>query len=259
MENPPDFSQTNVIVLTQPTTFTDEVYGQSYVAASYVKYVEQTGAHCLVIPWDLPWSEMELILKQCQGILLPGGAARIKSKNPYSDRIFDLYTWIKNSNDEGHHFFIWGICLGFEELLIASAGNDYSALDTGFDDYTKLPVTINEKKWKESECFGKMDLDRVKSVFAKPYIVFGHSDGMTPTHFNNHKLLSERMEIIATGTAPNGKEFIAIVQDKKYPFYGVQFHPEKNTFEKKFNAYKNLDRSQETIEVINSLLSTLVT
>jgi gamma-glutamyl hydrolase len=29
----------------------------------------------------------------------------------------------------------------------------------------------------------------------------------------------------------NGSEFISSFEHKKYPFYGVQFHPEKNAFE----------------------------
>ena len=29
----------------------------------------------------------------------------------------------------------------------------------------------------------------------------------------------------------NGTEFVSSFEHRKYPFYGVQFHPEKNTFE----------------------------
>lgn len=29
----------------------------------------------------------------------------------------------------------------------------------------------------------------------------------------------------------NGYEFISTIEDKKYPFYGIQFHPEKNVYE----------------------------
>lgn len=29
----------------------------------------------------------------------------------------------------------------------------------------------------------------------------------------------------------NGLEFISSIEDKNYPFYGVQFHPEKNAYE----------------------------
>jgi anthranilate/para-aminobenzoate synthase component II len=34
----------------------------------------------------------------------------------------------------------------------------------------------------------------------------------------------------------NGTEFISSFEHKNYPFYGVQFHPEKNAFEWKFEA-----------------------
>jgi GMP synthase-like glutamine amidotransferase len=34
----------------------------------------------------------------------------------------------------------------------------------------------------------------------------------------------------------NGTEFISSFEHKKYPFYGVQFHPEKNAFEWKVES-----------------------
>jgi anthranilate/para-aminobenzoate synthase component II len=34
----------------------------------------------------------------------------------------------------------------------------------------------------------------------------------------------------------NGSEFISSFEHKKYPFYGVQFHPEKNAFEWKIES-----------------------
>jgi hypothetical protein len=33
-----------------------------------------------------------------------------------------------------------------------------------------------------------------------------------------------------------GFEFISSIEHKKYPFYGVQFHPEKNAFEWKIES-----------------------
>jgi imidazoleglycerol phosphate synthase glutamine amidotransferase subunit HisH len=47
------------------------------------------------------------------------------------------------------------------------------------------------------------------------------------------KLLSSRLDIVGTSVAGNGKEYVAIVEHKTLPFYGVQFHPEKSQFETK--------------------------
>ena len=66
------------------------------------------------------------------------------------------------------------------------------------------------------------------------------------------------MHIIATSVADNGYEYVAIVQDKKYPFYGTQFHPEKNGFEKRLTRYANLDRSKGTMETTAELFNAMV-
>jgi hypothetical protein len=44
----------------------------------------------------------------------------------------------------------------------------------------------------------------------------------------------------------NGTEFISSFEHKKYPFYGVQFHPEKNAFEWKVES---IPHSAESILV----------
>lgn len=43
----------------------------------------------------------------------------------------------------------------------------------------------------------------------------------------------------------NGLEFISTIENRFYPFYGVQFHPEKNIYEWVRN--KNISHSQNAI------------
>jgi gamma-glutamyl hydrolase len=40
--------------------------------------------------------------------------------------------------------------------------------------------------------------------------------------------MNKYFRVIATNKDENGIKFISIVESKLYPFYGVQFHPEKN-------------------------------
>jgi gamma-glutamyl hydrolase len=44
----------------------------------------------------------------------------------------------------------------------------------------------------------------------------------------------------------NGFEFISTIEHRNYPFYGVQFHPEKNIYEWVRN--KNISHTQNAIE-----------
>ena len=60
--------------------------------------------------------------------------------------------------------------------------------------------------------------------------------------------------MIATATTPQNEKFVASLEAKKYPFYSVQFHPEKNPFEWKIFA----DRSLEAIEVVQIISNRFV-
>jgi len=63
--------------------------------------------------------------------------------------------------------------------------------------------------------------------------------------YNNNRNLSTFWKVITETTSPFNERFVALWEARKYPFYGVQFHPEKNSFEWKINA----DRSYDAIEI----------
>ena len=48
---------------------------------------------------------------------------------------------------------------------------------------------------------------------------------------NNAPLLNENWVVTSTVITPNGYEFVNCVEHVKYPFFGVQFHPEKVPYE----------------------------
>merc|ERR1712037_1035441 len=55
--------------------------------------------------------------------------------------------------------------------------------------------------------------------------------GIAPGVFNADTKLPTFYTPTATGLDRAGKEFIAVIEGKKYPVFGTQFHPEKNSFE----------------------------
>lgn len=48
--------------------------GQSYIAASYIKFLESAGARAVPILYDAPPEEVERIFRSVNGFLIPGGA-----------------------------------------------------------------------------------------------------------------------------------------------------------------------------------------
>lgn len=62
------------------------------------------------------------------------------------------------------------------------------------------------------------------------------------------------------GTSKNlaGQDFVAILEDKNHPFFMVQFHPEKNAWEKRSKTMEYLDRSKKIIEIVDSFVLNLI-
>ena len=43
--------------------------------------------------------------------------------------------------------------------------------------------------------------------------------------------VDQRFDVLASSRDREGREYAIIVESKKYPIFGVQFHPEKSQFE----------------------------
>lgn len=91
-------------------------------------------------------------------------------------------------------------------------------------------------------------------------LLWAHSDGLSLEKYNNSKKLKKNTTIIAIGEEPtNNLKFVGILKYNGYPYYSYQFHPEKNGFERKAGGiYENLDRSPQTVQVLNGLFTKLV-
>ena len=70
----------------------------------------------------------------------------------------------------------------------------------------------------------------MKVIFKKKLIeilFFNHVNGITIDNFKSNQVLNEFFDVLAT---VHNQTTVAAVQGKQFPFYGIQFHPEKNPF-----------------------------
>lgn len=84
---------------------------QSYIAASYVKFVEGAGARAVPLHYDR-WdaATLQKVLASVNGVLLPGGGAEFAGA--YWDALQTIFTYATRANANGIHYPIWGTCLG---------------------------------------------------------------------------------------------------------------------------------------------------
>lgn len=217
-------------ILSQPHDDEENTY---YIAASYVKWLESGGAQSIAIPYDADETLIREIFGQINGVLFPGGSAQL----PSSART--LWQLILESNQRGDYFPVWGTCLGFEFLVMLTAHSDEVMLQTSFNaENISMPLIFpseDDVKRSNGTYSTTSELypnDFMKDVLGNKNITMNnHVRGIDPDHFLSNTNLTDMFHITSTNFDRDGKPFVSSIEGKSFPFYGVQYHPEKNNFE----------------------------
>jgi len=214
-------------ILTQPTDHPLSKFGKSYIAASYIKFIEMAGARAVPIFHTASDEELENTFNSINGILFPGGDSRLAGQLFHAGQL--LFNLTIQANDKGDYFPLQAHCLGFEMLqLIVSKNN--SVLGKYESENISLPLMF-AAQFKNSRLFGSLS-DRLAKIFStEPVTVNNHLYGVGPNEYSDNPSLPQFFDILSTNIDFQNKEFISTIEGKKYPIYGLQWHPEKNPFE----------------------------
>lgn len=233
-------------IISQPKGSKQDEY---VIAASYVKWLEAGGARSIPIPYDAPPSLVEELFGQINGLLLPGGASDVP------ESVWFLLTLaLQESVTRGEAFPVWGTCLGFEYLIQYMSNTSTASspiLSDGFDaENISLPLYDIKQQ-------GLYQHDRMFDIVENFNVTMNnHFKGVHPQRFQSDPLLSQYWYITSTNYDRRGKLFVSTIEPKDpttFPWYGVQYHPEKNAFE--YGSYPGtnipyeaIDHSEEAVE-----------
>ncbi|KAI1889100.1 hypothetical protein AGOR_G00175600 [Albula goreensis] len=200
--------------------------GSSYIAASYVKYLESAGARVVPVKINQTLEEYERLFHSINGVLFPGGGVSIVSSG-YAKAAKIFYELAIKANFNGDYFPIWGTCLGFEALTYLTSGKVLlSATNTSG---IALPLVFTKNSTK-SRMFSKFPVDVLEALASEPITENSHEWSLTVESYNKSEELLNFYSILSTNT--DGKvEFVSTMEAKDLPIYGTQWHPEKNAFE----------------------------
>merc|ERR1711907_866729 len=125
-------------VLTQPI---DD--NTSYIAASYVKFLEAAGARVAPVHFDSSEAELTAVFGSINGLLIPGGGSIFSNTTQLHASGKVLYDLAIAANDKNDTFPLWGTCMGFQFLALLTAQNDSVLCSNCFNsDGVALPLSF---------------------------------------------------------------------------------------------------------------------
>jgi gamma-glutamyl-gamma-aminobutyrate hydrolase PuuD len=87
------------------------------------------------IPYTLEKDEIAVLLRQLNGLILPGGGTTVFHENTqefYRQRVYFALDTAKKINEEGIHFPVWGIGMGFQQIIMWASGHTIGATEVQY-------------------------------------------------------------------------------------------------------------------------------
>lgn len=225
------------------TKYPEENY-TSYIAASYVKDVESAGARVVPILIGKERSYYQELMEKINGVLFPGGATYFNQSDGYADAGQYILEIAKEMNDAGDYFPIFGTCLGFQLLIILESGRGTPENRNTCYSYDNLPLNFTED-FRSSKMFKNAPEDIITLLKNEDVTVNYHQFCILDENLESYNLTDDWRATSYSDDA-YGVTFIASMEHRRYPFYGVQFHPEKSAFEWKLS--KNYPSTVEAVK-----------
>lgn len=199
---------------------------ESYIAASYVKFLESAGARVIPVMINQSEEEYKALFNSINGILFPGGAASIYSSG-YARAAKIFYHLAIEANEKGDYFPVWGTCLGFEQLAYLTAQRPI-LVNTNTTSVS-LPLNFTNEA-NSSRMFKDFPDELMEALATEALTENSHKWSVSVETYNTNEELKKFYKVLSTNH--DGRiEFISTMEAYDYPIYGVQWHPEKNAFE----------------------------
>lgn len=189
------------------------------------------------------------ILSKVNGVLFTGGGIEFNIKHRWTANADHILKYAMESNKRGNPFPIWGTCLGFELLAYLTSGYDSNVLGK-ISNETAVTNTIQilEKSYLYD---GIPDNIRYNLQNGEGIVYFNHGYAVHTSYFKTSTKLKDFWSLTSISTSRSSQEFVSTLEAKSYPFYAVQYHPEKNLFEWKVRAVRS-DTGAEIVQILSN-------
>ncbi|CAG2113023.1 unnamed protein product, partial [Medioppia subpectinata] len=216
---------------------------QSYIAASYVKYLEGAGARVVPIMVNQTDEYYKRMIEMTNGLLLPGGDVDLRTSG-YALASAQLIKYAHANASRPYP--IWATCQGFEFLALFMSKLPDLPLCSAYDVALPLNMTMG---FKESRLFSGADPTIIEILQKEAVTHNYHYMCLTMDQYNSSPELKSTFKILSTNVDLNGVEFVSTWESvsTERPIYGVIWHPEHNAYE--FDSHKHIPHTANAVLV----------
>ena len=221
----------------------------TYIPSAYVKFIESAGGRVIPIHYTHSFEHVEEIMQHINGILFTGGDLNLTNPktgefHPFTKLANFIFHKAIEMNDNGIVFPLWGTCQGHQLMMLLGSQNSKIIQPTPrwfFPDNLKFNTT----NLKISKLFKHFPASMIEKLETLPLTYNIHNYGIHLADFYKEKELSNLFRVITTNIDDKGVEYLSITEAKNYPFYTVQFHPERNLYDfQKENTPHSIEAGQ---------------
>ncbi|KAL0215101.1 hypothetical protein P9112_007285 [Eukaryota sp. TZLM1-RC] len=221
-------------VLSHPSLPQLEHFGSYYIASSYIKWIELGGSRA--VPIQYSWSDNDIIssMQKLDGIFLPGG----EDSHDLQHKACVIYNEATRLNRK-RPFVLFGTCLGFEQMAVCEGAK--------LDVFNANDISLNLQFTTigyNSRLFEGISQQLLSSVQKNNITFNNHRLGVSMTEFMRSGMDSKYI-LVTFNSDRNGLKFVSAFEHKKFPFFAVQFHPEKPIYE--FDNSQSVPHDQDSV------------
>jgi anthranilate/para-aminobenzoate synthase component II len=190
------------------------------ITDSNVDWFAARGIEVIPIPHDT--SAYDYYMRRIDGLYLQGGGTYSPA---YYETCRQLLRRAIKENNAGRYFPVWGTCHGFQAMMIL-VGRMWPIghFDAAGGYMAEIRWTAGARRslmWQGLPAAFREHVTRPKSVF------FNNEHGVGPRAFAENRELAAFFKPLAYARDRRGGSFVAVIEGRRYPFFGTQFHPER--------------------------------
>ena len=193
--------------------------GKPHIAPSVLSWLEQ--GHFDIVPISplITGAEAAAIFDGIDGLYIHPGYAGVQMHSAVDRMAHTLLTMAHEAFKKGRHFPVWGTCYGFQQIIkfIGRITELESFHSKNYHSQMRIVPNTISRLFRYSERF------QIKHI-SVPF--FDHMEGLTIQGFNDNRSLRSAFRILGVASDRQHKDYVALIEGKRMPWYGCQFHPE---------------------------------